>query len=71
MYYVIFRIYLQNISHISAIDKHIFSWNSQEQCRRGGLRRRCRRMRRKLKQWERLRETERQYLDSESIGVAS
>jgi hypothetical protein len=55
----------------SAIAQQIFSWNSQEQCRRGGLRRRCRKMRGKLKQWERLRETERQYLDSEAIGVAS
>jgi hypothetical protein len=38
----------------SAITKEIFSWNSQEQYRKGRLRRRCRRMRRKLKQWERL-----------------
>jgi len=55
----------------SPIAEKIFSWNSQEQCGRGRLRRKCRRIRRKLKQWERLRETERQYLVSEAIGVAS
>jgi tRNA(Ile)-lysidine synthase TilS/MesJ len=53
---------------IHVIAKQIFSWNSQEQCRRERLRRG--RMRKKLKQWERLRE-EKQYLDSESIDVAS
>jgi len=36
----------------SDIAKQICSWNSQEECRRERLWRRCKRMRRKLKQWK-------------------